>query len=332
MSFVGKPHISGAVFVWDGDKLLADRKVINLQNAYDNERFVQLADTICFIGDPLISEPKLDLVHTSPFEDDEGLRLTTSETAGATCWKPIVAYDKNGNKVFEVETDTNSSIVAVKSTDVDGYSGYQFLNEIGTFLALDTTSSPTSLRIQKAGEGYIDFGGSAYSSPILRIDTNNTEPAVNIGNSNSNNMLIVNGIDITPYSSKIIIPIASVQNHALFNIASFLDNDQYATVNIDVLASTNDLQQNDKRAFSAWKFFISLFKQSDAITVVSITELDQKTFSGETATDDPTSWDVNITSDGILFAYGNGSQHKIAFAATIIKISVIDILTGNIIK
>lgn len=332
MSFVGKPHISGAVFVWDGDKLLADRKVINLQEAYQNSRIVRLADAVCFIGDETVSEPKIEVIHTSGFEDDEGIRFTTDINAGATTWLPLVAYDRNQNKVFQVETDTNSGIVAVKSTDIDGYSGYQFLNETGTFLALDTTSSPTSLRIQKAGEGYIDFGGSAYSSPILRIDTSNTEPAVNIGNSNSTNMLTVNGIDITPYSSKIIIPIASIQNHALFDIASFLDNDQYATVNIDVLASTNDLQQNDKRAFSAWKFFISLFKQSDTITVVSITELDQKTFIGATATDDPTSWDVNITSDGILFAFGNGSQHKIAFAATITKLSAIDILTGVIIK
>ena len=83
MSFVGRPNISGSVLVWDGDKLLSDRKVINLQNAYENERFIQLADTICFIGDPLISEPKLDLVHTSPFEDDEDHRLPIERKAEA---------------------------------------------------------------------------------------------------------------------------------------------------------------------------------------------------------------------------------------------------------
>lgn len=331
MSFIGRPHLSGAVLVWDGEKLVSDKAVINLQSAYENANSVSLTNPVVFSGDSSVDYPKLKLVHSSSFDTDEGLRTSTA-TIASTAWLPFTSYDINDNKVFEVGTDTDASYVAVTSNTADGNSGYQFMNELGTFMALDTSSSPTVLRIQKADEGYIDFGGSAYASPVLRIDTNNTTPAVNIGSANFINLLTVNGVDITPYSSKIVIPISSTQNHELFNIGDLLDNDEYATVNIDVFASTNELLETDKRAFSAWKYFISLFKQSGVVKVVGITQLDSQTFAGQTATDDPTTWDINITTQGIIGAFGNGSQHKIGVAATITKISAMNILTGDVIK
>jgi len=331
MSFIGKPHISGSVLVWDGEKLLSERKLVDLQEAYQNSRFVQLADTICFIGDPLIAEPKLELIHTSPYEDDEGLRLTTDPNAGATCWKAITAFDKNENKVFEVEIDTNSSIVAVTSYDTDGNSGYQFLNEIGTFIALDTNNDPSILRIQKADQGYIDFGGDNQNT-VLRIDTSLSEPKVMIGSYGTNNALTVNGMDITPYSGSVIVPLGSTDNHTLINFIELLDNDQYAMANVDVFATTLEMSSHDLMVNSSWKYFLSMNKKDNEVSVAGITEIDHQQISGSLAVDVSDNWDIELSSNGILFVNGNGANHKLAFGALITKFSVLDISTGNIIK
>ncbi|NCZ59300.1 MAG: hypothetical protein EBX71_04010, partial [Betaproteobacteria bacterium] len=82
----------------------------------------------------------------------------------------IEELDDNGNVMYDIT-----------SNNPDGNSGYQFINELGTFLALDTTSSPTSLRIQKADNGYIDFGGNTVTDPILRINTTAYASSVNVG-------------------------------------------------------------------------------------------------------------------------------------------------------
>jgi hypothetical protein len=332
MSFLGRPNISGSVLVWDGDKLLSDKKVINLQHAYENERFIQLADTICLIGDPLISEPKLDLVHNSPFEDDEGLRLTTDPNASATSWKGIAGYDRNSRKVFEVELDTNTSYVAVTSNNPDGNSGYQFINELGTFLALDTTSSPTSLRIQKADNGYIDFGGNTVTDPILRINTTAYASSVNVGTYGSTKILNVNGMDITPYSGSLIVPIGSLDNHTLLNLFAKLENDQYATFNIDIFASTIEIPSYDVVATGTWKLLVSMFRHNNNVTVTGVTELDMQHHAGTQASDIPSSWNVDVSSNGLLFVNAKGSQYKVAFGAVITKLSVLDVFTGNVIK
>lgn len=332
MSFIGRPNISGSVLVWDGDKFLSDKKVINLQNAYENSRFVQLADTICFIGDPLISEPKLELVHTSPFTSDEGLRLTTDPNAVATSWKGIAAYDRNTTKVFEVALDVSSSIVSVTSKNTDGNSGYQFLNELGTFIALDTNSTPTSLRIQKADNGYIDFGGNTVADPILRINTNAYASSVNVGTYGSTKTLNVNGMDITPYSGSLIVPIGSMDNYTLINMFTKLENDQYATLNIDIFASTIEIPSYDVIATGTWKILVSMFRQNNNVTVTGVTELDMQHHAAEQASDVPSSWNVDVSSNGLLFVNAKGSQYKVAFGAVITKLSVLNISTGNVIK
>ena len=153
MSFLGKPELSGAVITWDGTKFVADTLSTNisLQNAYDNGYQIQVTSSKPFTltGSNSSSGPVFEIIHSSNQSTDEGIKFTTEAVAPASDWKPIAAYDKNGLKVFEIETDTNNSIVAVRSPVTDGNSGFQFLNQIGTYIALDTVSSPTILRIQK---------------------------------------------------------------------------------------------------------------------------------------------------------------------------------------
>jgi hypothetical protein len=173
MSFLGKPVLSGTVVTWDGTKFVADT-IINggsLQDAYNNGYQIQITSSQPFTltGSNSSSGPVFEIIHSSNQSTDEGIKFTTEATAPASDWKPIVVYDKNGLKVFEIETDTNNSIVSVRSPAADGNSGFQFLNQIGTYIALDAVSSPTILRIQKASDGYIDFAADGISEPVMRI-------------------------------------------------------------------------------------------------------------------------------------------------------------------
>jgi hypothetical protein len=319
MSFVGKPHLSGSVLVWDGEKLISEKAIINLQNAYENANNIQLSDPVIFEGDPTVSDAKIEIIHTSGFEDDEGIRFITDPNAGATAWKPLAAYDKNELKVFEVETDTNASYVAVTSLIPDGNSGYQFMNELGTFMALDTSGLTTSLVFQKADDGYIDFTGDATGDPIFRINT-------------AEKTLIANGIDITPRSGSLIIPATSTANHTILDLASNLSNDHYATFDINVFATTKDMPAYDYVAVGAWKFFVSMFKANDTITVAGITEYDHQHMTGSMAADDPTNWNVELNTNGILFVNADAPAYDLAFGAVITKLSVLHISTGNVVK
>lgn len=331
MSFIGKPQISGSVLVWDGDKVVFETAVINLQSAYENSNNVQLADPVVFSGDPNVSDAKLQLIHNSPFEDDEGLRTTTSSGSSAA-WLPIASYDIANNKVFEVGTDTGSSYVAVTSNEADGNSGYTFMNELGTFIALDTAANPSSLVFQKADDGYIDFQGTAQTTPVLRIDTTSGQSQVLIGSYGTNNILSVNGMDITPYSGSVIVPLGSTDNHTLLNFIDLLENDQCAMANVDVFATTLEMASYDLMVNGAWKFFITMHKKLNVVSVAGITEIDHQQISGSAAIDSSNDWNVDLSSNGILFVNGNAANHKLAFGALITKLSVLDLTTGNIIK
>lgn len=319
MSFIGRPNISGSVLVWDGEKLISEKAVINLQNAYDNANNVVLSNPVVFEGDPSVSDAKLELIHTSGFEDDEGVRFITALNAGASAWKPLAAYDKNDLKVFEVETDTNASYVAVTSLSPDGNSGYQFMNELGTFIALDTTGQLSSLVFQKADNGYIDFTGDATGDPILRINT-------------ADKTLSVNGLDITPRSGSMTVPAGSINNHTILDLSSYVNNDQHAMFDINVFTATKGMQSYDDVATSSWKYFISIIKANNSVTVAGITEYDQQYITGSTATDNPENWNIQLNTNGILFVNAQAPTYDLAFGAIITKLSVLDISTGNIIK
>jgi hypothetical protein len=182
MSFLGKPELSGAVITWDGTKFVADTLSTNisLQNAYDNGYQIQVTSSKPFTltGSNSSSGPVFEIIHSSNQSTDEGIKFTTEAVAPASDWKPIAAYDKNGLKVFEIETDTNNSIVAVRSPVTDGNSGFQFLNQIGTYIALDTVSSPTILRIQKSSNGYIDFAANGITDPVMRVFADSTNGTI----------------------------------------------------------------------------------------------------------------------------------------------------------
>lgn len=319
MSFIGRPHISGAVLVWDGEKLISEAANSFLQNALGNTSGqIALSGPISYAGNPQAAEPKIELIHRSPFNSDEGLIATIDPNASED-WIPFASYDINGDKVYEAGTDTGASWVAVTSTDPDGNSGYQFMNELGTFIALDTTGQLSSLVFQKADNGYIDFTGDATGDPILRINT-------------ADKTLSVNGLDITPRSGSMTVPAASNANHTILDLSSYVSNDQYATFDINVFATTKGMQSYNNIAVSSWKFFVSMYKANDVVKVGGITEYDQQYSSGSNATDNPPNWNVELNTNGILFVNAQAPTYDLAFGAIITKLSVLDISTGNIIK
>jgi hypothetical protein len=111
-----------------------------------------------------------------------------------------------------------------------------------------------------------------------------------------------------------------------------LENNQYATFNIDIFASTIEIPSYDVVATGTWKLLVSMFRHNNNVTVTGVTELDMQHHAGTQASDIPSSWNVDVSSNGLLFVNAKGSQYKVAFGAVITKLSVLDILLGNVIK
>lgn len=82
----------------------------------------------------------------------------------------------------------------------------------------------------------------------------------------------------------------------------------------------------------SWKFFITMNKKDGEVSVAGITEIDHQQISGSAAIDSSNDWNVDLSSNGILFVNGNAANYKLAFGALITKLSVLDLSTGNIIK
>ena len=75
-----------------------------------------------------------------------------------------------------------------------------------------------------------------------------------------------------------------------------------------------------------------MFRHDNNVTVTGVTELDMQHHAGTQASDIPSSWNVDVSSNGLLFVNAKGSQYKVAFGAVITKLSVLDVFTGNVIK
>ena len=175
--------------------------------------------------------------------------------------------------------------------------------------------------------GDVVISGGLYGGSPLKINS-----PVTINTQTFNNILVVNGIDITPYHDSVVVPSGSTSNHLLFDLSSFLEEDQHASVNIDINAVTTGLTTVTDRSFATWKLFLSMIKQGGNTQVIDVAVIDFHTLVGNTAADDSSLWDINTSANGLIFAFANEPTNNVAFNATITKISIVDSLTGNIIK
>ncbi len=230
-------------------------------------------------------------------------------------------WEDGGNRL------ATTSSVALAGNHGTGF----FADNVGTDVFFYVSGSSGSKDTATPGValfgGDVVISGGLYGGSPLKVKTQ-----IQINTPISDNVLVVNGIDITPYHDNVTVPSGSSSNHALIDLGSFLENDQFANVNVDISAITIGLTTVTERSFAAWKLFVSLLKQDNEVSVVDVTVIDSHTLVGSTATDDSGTWDVNASSDGIIYASTSNADNNIAFNATITKISVADIFTGNIIK
>jgi hypothetical protein len=340
MAFVGKNLESETLLYFDRGKLKSDKRdrLINMQAAYGGGRHVQLnpGDGIVFEGSTDGDGAKIELIHNSSYETSEGIRFTTS-TGATDSWTALAAYDSEGLQVISLGVDSERGVIAVRSTEADGKSGYQFINDPGTLIAID--SSAGSLVLQK-NSGYIDFKGYGNSLPTLRIDPNAEYPTVSVGRSGSEHMLLVNGIDITPYSGSVVVPAGSTSIYPIIELYRHIEEDTFGMFNIDVFAGTLSGNSEPSLASSstaAWKLFVTINKKSldqSGISVVGVTQIESHRFVGENSQDDPVNWDVDVTTGGVLQVSTQkyNSLQDITFGAVITKLSVLDTQTGHMIR
>ena len=340
MAFVGKSLEPETILYFDRGKLKSDRKdvLVNMQAAYGGGRHIQLSagDGVVFEGSRDGDGAKIELVHKSSYETSEGIRFTTNSTAN-DCWVAMAAYDSGGLQVFSMVVDSERGSVSVRSTAADGKSGYQFTNDPGTLIAVDSVEG--SLVLQK-NSGHIDFKGYGDSFPTLRIDPGAEYPTVSVGRPGSENMLLVNGMDLTPYSGSVVVPAGSNQVYPIIDLYRHIEEDTYGMFNIDVFAGTlsgNSGPSLARSSTAAWKLFVTINKKSldqSGIRVVGVTQIENHRFVGENSQDDPANWDVDVTTEGVLQVSTQkyNSLQDITFGAVITKLSVLDTQSGHMIR
>jgi len=358
MSFIGQVNKSNNIIYFDRGKLKSSpvehyadgvpdganafSSIVNMQTSYGGGREVSLVNGgIIYYGQPEDSEPKITIIHKSTFQSDEGICFRTgSPTLGRSSpscsnkWSPIVAYDIYDTEVMSIDISNDSSKIAISSFDSLGESGYQFINEPGTFISLDASSQTTALKILKADGGYIDFGGYGQQSPIMRIETDSSSSAVSVGSYGGSSRLMVNGMDITPYNGSVIITAGDSDDHELIQLAEILDEETYGFFNVDVFAGTVSSQDIGSTSSAAWKYFITICKKASGTKVVGITEVAAQHYNGVSSLDNSTLWSVEVNTAGSLYANTKSynSFQDITFGAVVTKLSTLDIQDGYLLR
>jgi hypothetical protein len=358
MAFIGQINKTNNIIYFDRGKLKSSpvehyaegapdsttlfSSIVNMQTSYGGGREVSLVNGgVIYYGQPDDNEAKLTIIHKSSFQTDEGICFKTgSPTLGRATpncshrWTPINAYDFYDSKVFSVDISTDSGKVGIKSYDASGESGYHFINEPQTFIALDASGPTTALKILKSDGGYIDLGGYGQQSPVMRIETDVSASAVSIGTYGGSSQLMVNGMDMTPYNGSVIVPAGDTSDHSLIQLSDILDDETYGFFNIDVFAGTVGSQDLDSTSSAAWKFFITICKKSSGTKVVGITQMAGQLYSGPNSLDNPSLWNVEVNTLGDLFANTKSynSFQDITFGAVVTKLSTLDIQDGYLLR
>lgn len=358
MAFIGQVNKSSNIIYFDRGRLKSSpvehyaegtpdganvfSSIVNMQTSYGGGKEVSLVNGgIIYYGQPDDNEPKITIIHKSTFQTDEGISFRTgSPTLGIptpNCshkWTPMVAYDFYESKVMSFDISTDSSKISVSSYDSSGESGYQFINEQGTFIALDATNQTSSLKILKANGGYIDLGGFGQQSPVVRIETEASSSAMSVGTYGGSSRLTVNGMDITPYNGSIVIPSGDSSDHQIIQLADILDEETYGFFNVDVFAGTVSSQDIESTSSAAWKYFITICKKTSGIKVVGITQMAEQIYNGVNSLDNSSMWNVEINTAGSLYANTKSynSFQDITFGAVVTKLSTLDIQDGYLLR
>lgn len=157
---------------------------------------------------------------------------------------------------------------------------------------------------------------------------------INIGAVDSQNSLLVNGIDITPYSDNTIIPAGDTNFHTVMDLKEYMTDDGFGTINIEVFAGTLSTPSLSTSANAAWKLYVTLVKKNDGAKVINLTQIESHLYRGPSASSQniPQNWDVEVSMSGIVQVSTGGADNDVAFGTIITKVSVLDTLIGNIFR
>ena len=192
------------------------------------------------------------------------------------------------------------------------------------------SASNGSVTITAAGTGGGGGTGAIYwqsTSP----DSIFTTGSVKIGDYGTNKSLNVNGMNLTPYSGSQTIPGSTSTNVILLDLSGTFSNNQYATFNVDVVASTSGITNISQVAVGKWKLSVSMIKCGGNFEMVGVTEFDAQHFTGGSAVDNPALWYVDVNSSGSLYVNTAGTMNSTAWGAVVTKQTVIDVNAGSLI-
>jgi hypothetical protein len=337
MAFVGKDMGPDTVLFFDQGRLRSENKnkIVNMQAAYEGGARAVLGNgSITFESMESTSTPKIRLVHKSSYGSSRGILFETGDDLSVSeSWMPLEAQDALGAPVFSVGVRTGGGTVSVRSDAADGDSGYQFSNELGTLIALDTGGASSVMVFQKS-EGYFDFRGAGDELPTLRIDPTGDNPTVSIGQLGTENLLLVNGMDLTQYSGSVVVPAGSTSDYTILDLGTYIEEDTYGMFNVDIFAGTLETPDVEDSATGAWKYFITVNKKLDGLRVVGVTQLEIHWFIGTGSSDDPRLWGTDVTQSGTVIVNTKryNSLRDVSFGAVITKLSVLDTLNGHMLR
>jgi len=182
--------------------------------------------------------------------------------------------------------------------------------------------------------GYIDipFVELEGAHPILRVDPSSNNPSVRIGTYGSENLLLVNGIDITPHSGSQIVLAGSVTSLDIMDLKNYMPDDCFGMVNIDVFSGTLATSTLESSSNAAWKLYVTFVKKGADIKVVNVTQLENHKYDGASSQNSTADWDVNVTIDGLVQVRAHNQQNDVAFGAVVTKVSVLDTVSGNMVR
>lgn len=337
MAFIGKDLGPNTVLFFDQGRLRTESRnvLVNMQAAYEGGAHAVLGNgSITFESMANTSTPKIRLLHKSSYGSSRGILFETGDELGVSeAWMPLEAQDALGASAFAVGVRTGGGSVSVRSTSADGDSGYQFSNELGTFIALNTSGGENSLVFQKSG-GRFDFRAPGDEVPTLRIDPSAGNPTVSVGRLGTESLLLVNGMDLTQYSGSVVVPSGSTDDYTILDLGTYIEEDTYGMFSIDIFAGTLGTPGVETSATGAWKLFVTVNKKLDGLRVVGVTQLESHWFIGTGSLDDPRLWGADVTQSGTVIVntkYYNSLQ-DVSFGAVITKLSVLDTLNGHMLR
>jgi hypothetical protein len=143
--------------------------------------------------------------------------------------------------------------------------------------------------------------------------------------------LIVNGINLTPISGSAVVPGGTSTNYDILSLSGTMDNNQFATFNINVIGSTKGITSISNLSTAKRLLTVSMVKSDEQLAIVGITELDAQNYTGPMSADEASLWDINVDVSGTLYVNTSATPTDTAWGVIVTKQTIMDVNTGVLI-